>query len=58
LSVLGKDFIDVKGITVAAVLTFQSPNADRTELDAPEKDRFPANGDASLSEQIFNVTVA
>ena len=53
-----EDFIDVEGIAVASVLTFQSPSADRSEIDAPETDRFPATGDASPSEQIFNVTVA
>jgi len=30
----GEDLIDVEGVTVAAVLSFQSPGVNGTELDA------------------------
>ena len=40
-------------------LTCQYPaGVERAKFDAPQPDRFPGDNDASLSEQIFNITVA
>jgi hypothetical protein len=40
------------------VLSFQSSGVYSSEFDAPEADRFAANCDASLGQQIFDITVA
>jgi hypothetical protein len=45
---LHKDFNYVEGIAVASVLPLQSAGINGTELDAPETDRFPGDGDTSL----------
>jgi hypothetical protein len=50
-------FIDVEGVTVATMLAFQTTGIDSSELDAPEADCFPTDGDASFSEQVFDITV-
>ena len=55
---LDEDFVNVKGIAVASMLSFQAPSIDCSEFDAPQTDGFTADGDASLSEQIFDVSVA
>ncbi|MFT6958322.1 MAG: hypothetical protein ACJAYC_003339 [Halieaceae bacterium] len=55
---LHKDFINVEGIAIASVLSFQSGRIDRAKLDAPETDCLSADGDASFSEEIFDITVA
>ena len=55
---LHKDFIDVEGVAVASVLAFQPAGINGSEFDAPEADRFAADGDTSLSEKVFYVTVA
>ena len=44
-----EDFIDVEGIAIPAVTALQTPGVLGTELDAPEPDRLPADGDAALS---------
>ena len=54
----GKDFIDVKGIAVATMILLQSSGVQSSEFDAPEADRFPSDDDASLSQEVFYVTVA
>ena len=46
----GEDFIDVEGVAVASVLSFQAASVNRTELDAPEADRFSTDGNASFCE--------
>ena len=45
---LHKDFIDEEGIAIASMLSLQSFGVEGTELDAPEADRFAADGDASF----------
>jgi hypothetical protein len=50
---LDKDFIDVEGVTVTSVFSFQSTGINRSKLDAPEADRFTADGDSSFSEEVF-----
>ncbi|MFT4520106.1 MAG: hypothetical protein ACI9JM_002506 [Halioglobus sp.] len=47
---LDEDFIDVASIAKATLLAFQSSSIQSTKLDAPEPDRFSADGDASFSE--------
>ena len=54
----GKDFIDVEGIAITLVLSFQSAGINGTELDAPEANCFSGYSDASLGEKIFDITMA
>jgi len=47
------DFIDVESVAVAMMSTLQA-----TSIFGPlEPDRFAADGDASLSQKIFDITV-
>jgi hypothetical protein len=46
----GKDFIDVEGIAVTLVLSFQAAGIDSTELDAPRTDRVAGDGNAALGK--------
>jgi len=55
---LDEDFVNVEGIAVASMLSFQTASIDYSKFDAPQPDGFTADGDASLSEQIFDVSVA
>ena len=54
----GEDFVDEEGIAVTSVLTFQSPGVNGTEFYASKTDCLSADGDASFSEEIFDITVA
>jgi len=54
----GEDFIDVKGVTVAAVVSFQTPGVQIAEFYAPKADRLTCDNNDALSHDIFNVTVA
>jgi hypothetical protein len=38
--------------------TFESSSGSNTKLDTPESDCLVADGDASFSEQILNITTA
>ena len=51
-------FIDVEGITVSTMSTFQSSGIERAELDTPQTDCFAADGNTSLGEKIFNIAMA
>jgi hypothetical protein len=55
---LHKDFIDVKGVAIASVLSFEPSGVQSAELDTLEADGFATDGDASLSQKVFNITVA
>ena len=55
---LDEDFVDVKDIAVASMLSFQAASIDCSESDAPQTDGFTADGDASFSQQVFDVAVA
>jgi hypothetical protein len=44
----GENLIEVEGVAVASVLSFQSACIDGTELDAPEAYRFSTDRDASF----------
>ena len=47
---LHKDFIDVEGIAVSAMILIQLSGVDRSELNAPQSNRFPRDDDASFGE--------
>ncbi len=55
---LHKDFIDVEGVTVTSVFSFQATCKNGTELDAPKAYRFSTDGDTSFSEVVFNIAMA
>ena len=40
------------------MLSLQPAGVNRTKLDAPEADRFAADGDTAFSEEIFDISVA
>ena len=44
-----EDFVDVKDIAVASMLSFQAASIDCSKFDAPQTDGFTADVDASLS---------
>jgi len=52
-----EDFIDVEGVTVALMLSFQTAGIFCAEFDAPEADRFVRDGNASFSESIFDISM-
>jgi hypothetical protein len=54
---LHEDFIDVKGITVALMLSPQSSSVDSSKFDAPEADSFVAHSNAAFSQQAFNIAM-
>jgi len=54
---LYEDFIDVEGVTVALMLSFQMAGIFCAEFDASETDRFVRDGNASFSEQIFDISM-
>ena len=55
---LHKYFVDVEGIAVATMLTLQAAGINNSEFDTTKPDRFSADSDASLSKEIFDITVA
>ena len=55
---LYEDLVQVPCVTETTLPTLQSPSVFRPELNAPRSDRFVRNRDASLSEQLFDVSKA
>lgn len=55
---LHEDFIDVKGVAIAAMFSPESAGVHGTKLDAPEANCFSADSNASLRQEIFNISVA
>ena len=55
---LYEDLVQVPCVTKTTLPTLQSPSVFRPELNAPKSDRFVRNRDASLSEQLFDVSKA
>ena len=53
----GEDFVNVECIAVASVLSFQPAGVNGAELYTPEAYRFPTHDNASLSQQILDITV-
>jgi hypothetical protein len=54
---LDEDFIDLEGIAIALMLSFQSASINRSKLDAPETNRFAADSDATLSKEVFYIAM-
>ncbi len=50
-------FIHAEGASEALMFSFQSPGIFCAELDAPEPNALIADGDSSLGEQVFNITM-
>ena len=42
-------FVDVEGVAITSVISFQAAGIDSTELDTPKADRLSGYGNASLS---------
>jgi len=55
---LHEDLIDEEGITITSVFAFQSTCINGSEFDTPQADRLAGYIDASLGEQVFNITMA
>ena len=55
---LHEDLVDEEGIAVAPVFSFQASGEEGSEFDTPEPDGFPADNDASLSQEIFDISMA
>ena len=53
-----EEFIDIEGIAVSTMLTLQAAGINGSEFDTPKPDRLSADSDASLSKEIFDITVA
>ncbi len=54
----GEDFINVEGVAVASVIALQSTCINGAKLDTPEADRFATDNDASLGQDIFDISMA
>ena len=55
---LYKDLVQVPRVTETTLSTLQSPSVFRRQLDTPKSDRFIGNGDAALSQKIFDIAQA
>lgn len=55
---LDEYFIHIESVAVTAMFAFQSSGVKNPELYASESDGFPAHGNAALSQDIFDITVA
>ena len=55
---LHEDFIDVKGVAVTSVFSFQSPSVYGSKFYTPEADRLSGYSDATFGQEIFDVSVA
>ena len=55
---LDEDFIDKECVSIARVLAAQALGNLRPKLDAPEADRFTADGNTPFGEEVFDVSVA
>jgi hypothetical protein len=52
-----KDLIDVEGVTITPMVSLQPTGVQRSEFDAPQADGLAADNDASLGQQVFNVSM-
>ena len=50
--------VDIKCIAIPLMPTLQPLRVDRAKLDAPKTNRFPSHDDASLSQEILDITMA
>ena len=53
-----KDFIDIECVTKATMLSLQSPGINGSEFYTPEADSFSTDDNATLGEQVFDISVA
>jgi hypothetical protein len=54
---LYENFIDIEGIAMASMLSFQYCGVGSPEFEAPPTDGFIADSDASLSQEVFNISM-
>ena len=54
---LDEYLIDVESVAVVSVFSFQSKGVQCAKLDTPKANSFSGHSDASLCEQIFNISV-
>ena len=54
---LHEDLINEKCIAITPMFTFQPPGVFGAKLVAPQANRFVADGDSSLCEYIFDISV-
>jgi len=55
---LDEDFINVKGVAIAPVLSLQSPGVNGSEFDAPKTDGLASDDDSSFSQEVLDISVA
>ena len=55
---LDEYLINLERIAIAPMISLQPHGVLRSELDTPQPDRFVADSDTSLGQQIFDVSVA
>jgi hypothetical protein len=55
---LDEHLVYVERVAVSSVRPLQSSRVYSSEFDTPKSDGLSADGDATLSQQIFDVTVA
>jgi hypothetical protein len=55
---LDEDLVDIEGVTIAPMSSFQLSRIFGTELDTPEPDSFVTDSDASFSQEIFDTSMA
>ena len=55
---LHEDLVDEERIAITTVSPFQTTSISSTKFDTPKSDGFVANNDASLREQVFDITIA
>ena len=54
----GDNFVNIKGITVASMLSLQSEGINGSALDAPKPDDLPTDSYTSLGQKIVDVAMA
>ena len=55
---LHEDLVDEERIAITTVSPFETTSISSTKFNAPKSDGFVANNDASLREQVFDITIA
>ena len=53
-----EDLVQVPSVTQPALSTLEPPGVCRTELDAPQPDRFVGHCEAALGQEIFDIAQA
>jgi hypothetical protein len=53
----GEDFIYEERVAIAPVLSLQAASVESTELETPQANGFATDGNATFSEEIFDVAV-